>query len=127
MRMVDANNILKEVHGRDYYYLKEWGLSTIKEAIYTVRNRMKATLDDYIEIARQAKLTHKHLLKLIDLSNGYIPQEIIQPLFKMQDHYFLFKDKAEKRMLRDCPEVINLQTTDYPDYTHIFYGGFKDI
>jgi hypothetical protein len=88
---------------------------------------MKVTLDDYIEIARQAKLTHNHLLKLIDLINGKIPQEIIQTLFKMQDYYFLFKDKAEKRMLKDCPEVINLHTKNYPDYTHIFYGGFKDI
>ncbi|MFX0086696.1 MAG: hypothetical protein ACFFAU_13575 [Candidatus Hodarchaeota archaeon] len=88
---------------------------------------MKATLDEYIDIARQAKNTHKHLIRLIALTNGKIPQEIVQPLFKMQDYYFLFKDKAEERMLRDCPEVINLHTQDYPDYTHIFYGGFKDI
>ncbi len=30
-------------------------------------------------------------------------------------------------MLSDCPEVVDLNTEDYPNFTHIFYGGFKDI
>jgi hypothetical protein len=88
---------------------------------------MKATIDEYIEIARQAKTTHKQLLKLIKLTTGKIPEDILNHLFKIQDYYFLFKERAEKRMLSDCPEVVNLHTDDYPNFTHIFYGGFKDI
>jgi len=88
---------------------------------------MKATIDEYIEIARQAKITHKQLLKLVKLTTDKIPEDIINHLYKMQDYYFLFKDRAEERMLSDCPEVVDLNTNDYPNFTHIFYGGFKDI
>ena len=94
---------------------------------------MNVTLDEYVEIARLAKVTHKHLLKLIDKVDGKLPGEVIKPLLKMQDYLFLFKDKAEKQMIKDCPEVLNINPdgqfiyTNYPDYTHIFYGGFKDI
>ena len=53
---------------------------------------MKATIDEYIEIARQAKTTHKQLLKLVKLTTDKIPEDIINHLYKMQDYYFLFKD-----------------------------------
>ena len=46
MRLEDARGYLYEVHGRGFWWLKEWGLSTIKEAIYTVRHRASATEED---------------------------------------------------------------------------------
>ncbi len=88
---------------------------------------MNLILEEYIKIARHAKIEHKQLLTLIEVTTGNIPPDIIHPLSKMEDYLFLFKEKAEKRMVTDCPEVVNLHTKDYPDYTHIFYGGFKDI
>ncbi|MHA2224173.1 MAG: hypothetical protein ACXAC8_03140 [Candidatus Hodarchaeales archaeon] len=88
---------------------------------------MNTSVDGYIEIAQLAKRTHKQLLQLIDTSKGSLPKKFIYPLIKMEDYLFLFKDKAEKLMLKDCPEVLELHTKKYPDYTHIFYGGFKDI
>jgi len=43
MKLEEARQILKGVQGRSLWWLKEWGLSTIKEAIYTIRNRRSAT------------------------------------------------------------------------------------
>ena len=88
---------------------------------------MNATVDDYIDIARQAKTLHKQLLSLIDNVTGKIPKDVIHFLFKMEDYLFLFKEQAEKQMVNDYPEIIDLHTNNYPDYSHIFYGGFKDI
>jgi hypothetical protein len=88
---------------------------------------MKIVLEEYIDIARQIKITHKQLLQLLEKTQEKMPPEIVHPLLKMEDYLFLFKERAEKQMLADCPQVINLQTEDYPDYSHIFYGGFKDI
>jgi len=50
MKLEEAREYLKEVQGRPLWWLKEWGLSTIKEAIYTVRHRESATKAD-LELA----------------------------------------------------------------------------
>jgi len=50
MKLENARGYLHEVHGRPLWWLKEWGLSTIKEAIYTIRHRVSATEAD-LEIA----------------------------------------------------------------------------
>ena len=52
MRLVDANQILHEVDDRDYNWMKQWGLSLIREAIRTVRWRKTATKDDRIRADR---------------------------------------------------------------------------
>ena len=88
---------------------------------------MNATVDDYIGIARQVKTIHKHLLCLIDNATGKIPKDIIHFLYKMEDYLFLVKERAESQMLIDYPEIADLHTENYPDFSHIFYGGFKDI
>ena len=49
MKFEDARGYLKEVQGRPLWWLKEWGLSTIKEAIYTIRHR-KATTEGDLEL-----------------------------------------------------------------------------
>ena len=46
MKLSDANNILISEGCRDFSYLKEWGLSTIREAIKTVYNRKSSTKED---------------------------------------------------------------------------------
>ena len=46
MKIVDARWTLTEVRDRDYQWLKFWGLSTIKEAIRTIRDRKSATTQD---------------------------------------------------------------------------------
>jgi len=43
MRLADAQEIIREVHGKSYSWLREWGLGTIKEAIRTIENRVSAT------------------------------------------------------------------------------------
>ncbi len=54
MRLEDARSIFKEVDGRSYSWLKQWGLSTICEAIRTVRNRASSTKADLL-LAEQIK------------------------------------------------------------------------
>lgn len=46
MKLEDARGYLKEVRGRPLWWLKEWGLSIIKEAIWTIRHRASATEED---------------------------------------------------------------------------------
>ena len=46
MTLKEAQGIIREVEGRSYWYLKEWGLSIIKEAIRTIRNRKSSTKVD---------------------------------------------------------------------------------
>jgi len=46
MKLEEANQIIHEVHGRNYSWLKEWGLGTIKEAIRTIEARKSATAVD---------------------------------------------------------------------------------
>ena len=46
MTLQDARGYINEVEGKSYRYLKEWGLSTIKEAIYTIWHRVSATDTD---------------------------------------------------------------------------------
>ena len=48
MRLIDARQYLKEVDSKGYWYLKSWGLSTIRESIYTVRNRQSSTKQDLL-------------------------------------------------------------------------------
>ena len=45
MTLTEATKILKGVDGRDYGFLKDWGISTIREAIRTTRNR-KSTKEE---------------------------------------------------------------------------------
>jgi len=69
---------------------------------------MNATVDDYIDIARQAKTLHKQLLSLIDNVTGKIPKDVIHFLFKMEDYLFLFKEQAEK-LVRGLPDDATLR------------------
>ena len=46
MRLEEAERVLEEVEGKSYRYLKEWGLSTVREAIRTVKDRKAATDSD---------------------------------------------------------------------------------
>lgn len=43
MRLEDAQDLIREVSGRQYSWLKSWGLSTAKEAVRTIENRVSAT------------------------------------------------------------------------------------
>lgn len=43
MRLDDAQSIIREVQGKSYPYLVQWGLSNIREAIRTINNRTSAT------------------------------------------------------------------------------------
>lgn len=40
MKLEDAIKITHDVDGRDYWYMSQWGLSIIKEAIYTIYHRV---------------------------------------------------------------------------------------
>jgi len=55
MRLKEAQAIIREVEGRSYWYLKEWGLSIIKEAIRTIRSRKGSTKTD-LEYAEEVSL-----------------------------------------------------------------------
>lgn len=46
MRLEEAQKVLGEVDGSSYSYLKDWGLSTVREAIRTVWDRKSATKED---------------------------------------------------------------------------------
>ena len=46
MKLVEVREILKEVDGKSYTYLRAWGLSLIKESIRTIRNRRSSTKAD---------------------------------------------------------------------------------
>lgn len=43
MRLEDAQSIVQEVSGKSYWWLEQWGLSTIREAIRTIEDRKSAT------------------------------------------------------------------------------------
>ncbi len=43
MRLTQAIAVLDEVEGKNYSWLKAWGLSTIREAIRTALSRVSAT------------------------------------------------------------------------------------
>jgi hypothetical protein len=60
MRLIDAQSTLKEVSGKSYTWLQQWGLSTIREAIRTINDRQSSTdadmersQDIQIKIARK--------------------------------------------------------------------------
>lgn len=46
MKLEDAQSVLREVHGRQYSWLVDWGLSTIREAIRTIEARVSASVAD---------------------------------------------------------------------------------
>lgn len=46
MRLAEAQSIVREVDGRSYSWLQNWGLSLIKEAIRTIEDRKAATEAD---------------------------------------------------------------------------------
>ena len=46
MRLDEAQQIIREVQGKGYSWLKSWGLSLIKEAIRTIEDRKSATDTD---------------------------------------------------------------------------------
>ena len=50
MTLIEAQAVLQEVSGKQYSWLKSWGLSTIREAIRTV-NARKASTDADMERA----------------------------------------------------------------------------
>jgi hypothetical protein len=43
MKLAEAQQVLREVDGKTYDWLKAWGVSTIREAIRTVEDRVSAT------------------------------------------------------------------------------------
>lgn len=46
MKLVDAQSTIREVHTKGYSWLKAYGLSTVREAIRTIRDRKAATYED---------------------------------------------------------------------------------
>lgn len=54
MRLEEAQNTIRQVHGKGYSWLKAWGLSTIREAIRTIYNRKSSTSAD-IELAEDVE------------------------------------------------------------------------
>jgi len=50
MTLKDAQSIIRQVHGKSYSWLYQWGLSTIREAIRTIYNRKSSTAAD-LELA----------------------------------------------------------------------------
>ncbi len=40
MTKIEAVKILNQIHGKQYSYIKDWGLSTVKEAVRTLQNRI---------------------------------------------------------------------------------------
>ena len=46
MRLEDAREIIREVSGKSYRWLEQWGLGTIRTAIRTIENRQSATNED---------------------------------------------------------------------------------
>ena len=46
MKLVDARWVINQVEGKDYNYMRLWGISTIREAIRTIYNRRSSTADD---------------------------------------------------------------------------------
>lgn len=52
MKLSNANSIINEVSGHSYSWLAGWGLSTIKEAIYTIFHRGTATQQEREEAER---------------------------------------------------------------------------
>ena len=55
MRIQEAYNILNELEDKGRWYIKQWGLSTAKEAIYTVYHR-KNVEPHYLRIAQDLYL-----------------------------------------------------------------------
>jgi len=43
MKLVEAQQIIREVQGKSYSWLKAWGLSWIREAVRTIEARKSAT------------------------------------------------------------------------------------
>lgn len=46
MKLVDAQSIIREVSGKSFSWLKQWGMGTVKEAIRTIEDRVSATEAD---------------------------------------------------------------------------------
>lgn len=46
MRLIEARSIIHQVSGNTYPWLKAWGMSLIKAAVYTIENRVSATDED---------------------------------------------------------------------------------
>ncbi len=42
MRLQDAQEIVHELEGKSYHYLKQWGLPLAREAVRTIRDRKTA-------------------------------------------------------------------------------------
>lgn len=51
MRLDDAQSIIREVSGKSYWWLEQWGLSIIKEAIRVIERRKTATDADKEHVA----------------------------------------------------------------------------
>lgn len=46
MRLTDAQSVIREVHTKNYSWLKAYGISTVREAVRTIRDRKAATPED---------------------------------------------------------------------------------
>jgi hypothetical protein len=47
MRLDYAKWILRQVDGKSATYMRQWGASSIKEAVRTVRDRVSSTREDH--------------------------------------------------------------------------------
>lgn len=52
MRLQEAQEIIREIDGKSYSYLTQWGLSLAREAVRTIRYRKTATREDKVSAAR---------------------------------------------------------------------------
>ena len=56
MRLQEAQEIVHELDGKPYRYLKQWGLSLAREAVRTIRYRKTATRYDKAVAARVGRV-----------------------------------------------------------------------
>jgi hypothetical protein len=46
MKLTDAQSTIREVHTKNYAWLKAYGISTVREAVRTIQDRKSATQAD---------------------------------------------------------------------------------
>ena len=82
------------------------------------------TLDKWLDAAAHVKLLHCTLLDTICALSHVLPRYEYAPLERAYDSFAHIQDIAERRMLKDHPEVVN------SDFQRVFYGdihGYGEI
>ena len=60
MKLTEAQSVIREVSGKSCSWICEWGLSIVRDAIYTIRNRKSATeVDRELADSVQWKIARK--------------------------------------------------------------------